>query len=160
MVLPLLLGGLGRVGLSAVTSTLSGLGMGFGYGFGVRAGYNAYNPNKSDAINKQILSLNPVEAGNGMGRDVASQQFGATDEPSLGTQTSKILDNGGSNITMVHSPYENIGVKPRRMADFKSHEEYLRFKNGEDEATQRILKAYNYRHRLNQKLYNKTKHRR
>ena len=53
---------------------LSGLGMGFGYGYGVRAGYNAYKPNKSSKINSMVHSLNPVQAGAGMGLDVASRR--------------------------------------------------------------------------------------
>lgn len=92
MPLPALLGGLGRMGLGIATSTLGGLGMGFGYGFGVRAGYNAYKPSKHKDINNQVMSLNPIEAGNGMGRHVAEQQFGATTEPSLANNAQKLVD--------------------------------------------------------------------
>jgi hypothetical protein len=75
MALPLLLGGLGRMGLGIGTAALGGLGMGFGYGYGVRAGYNAWKPSKSKKINNMVLSPNPEEAGQGMGLHVAEQQF-------------------------------------------------------------------------------------
>lgn len=77
-----------------------------------------------------------------------------TSEPSLGANTSKVLDNGGSNITLVHSPYENLGIQPKRMSDFKSHDEYLMFKQGTDPQSQRIRQEYLRRNKLNQKLYN------
>lgn len=132
----MLLGGLGRMGLGVATSTLGGLGMGIGYGFGVRLGYNAYKPNQDKAINKQVLSLNPIEAGNGMGRDVASRQFNATSEPSLKTQAGAIVtptnnempntDPRTGKINLEKYYVNRYGVSTLR-SNIKSHEQFLAF---------------------------------
>lgn len=142
MPLPLLAGGLGRLGLGAVTGALSGLGMGFGYGYGVRMGYNSYKPSKSKQTNQAVLSLNPVESGYGMGAHVAEQRTGIplTSEPSLMAETSKIIDQSQPiarnpqkvqyNSQGIPSGYiQNRSGTLRLLSSFKSHEELQSFKN-------------------------------
>ena len=101
---------LAKIGAGAGIGLLSGLGMGFGYGYGVRAGYNAYKPNKSAAINKQIMSLNPVEAGNGMGRDIASRRVMPLSEPNTINEKTK-MDFGHSEGLTGNSYFDKAEYK-------------------------------------------------
>lgn len=128
MPLPLILGGLGRMGLGIGTSTLGGLGMGIGYGFGVRLGYNAYKPSSSQNINKQVMSLNPIESGNGMGRHTAEQRLGLPlqGQPSIRQEKQKMDSiTGSAPVTSIDWVTNKRGDSiTRKQKNRMSREEY------------------------------------
>lgn len=121
MVLPMLLGGLGRMGLGIGTATLGGLGMGFGYGYGVRLGYNSYKPSKNKSTNDMVLSSNPVTAGAGMGLHVAEQRF-----PENATGTSA-TDTPTPEITHEKKIKSKVSDRELPLSRFSSDKEIKNF---------------------------------
>lgn len=156
MVIPLALG------IGAALSPLQGLGFGFGYGYGVRLGYNSYKPSNSKQTNAMAKSLNPIESSVGQGLFAAEERTGiAISDPTVSespnttaTVASPSPEVNYPNNTLIHSPYENIGVRPKRQTEFKSIDELRAFRQGTDPESQRMYKAYLNKNRFNQKRYN------
>lgn len=141
MVLPMILGGLGRMGLGIGTATLGGLGMGFGYGYGVRAGYNSYKPSKNKKTNDMVLSSNPITAGTGMGLHVAEQRFPetATGTNATDTPTPEITPD---KPRMIKSKVSNLELPLSR---FSSDQEIKNFQlYGKLPRTKRITNSSIY----------------
>lgn len=143
MVLPIL-GGLASLGLALPT----GLAFGWGYGYGVRMGYSAFKPSKNNSVESLRLSANPVDQAKGAGLFSAEEitghslpEFGATDDPSLKRENSKILDpstqnqmidmnkvrsqeNPYSDQHLIHSPYSRREIP---FEDFKTRRDFQLF---------------------------------
>lgn len=127
MALPMLLGGLGRLGLGAAMSPLQGLGFGFGYGYGVRLGYHTFKPSKSSTTTGLRLSPDPIQSSVGMGLGTAEERTGVAlqSAPLEGLSQQPNPMPTPKKDEWIYS--KKRGVPRIKKSQIKTHEEYVNY---------------------------------